>query len=77
MSRVRCVQHPPAADVEPREMSDWQTKLLEKWREDSRKTVQQRETEAAAAEARMKAADEKELYPEEALGFDPYAYWRW
>ena len=40
-------------------MSDWQTKLLEKWREDSRKTVQQRETEAAAAEARMKAADER------------------
>ena len=45
------------------EMSvDWQTKLLNKWRQEFRKTIQQREAEAAAAataaEARMKAADE-------------------
>ena len=43
-------------------MSDWQTKLLEKWREDSRKTLKQREAEmeaaAKAAEARRIALDE-------------------
>ena len=44
-------------------MSDWQQRVLDKWREDSRKTIQQREAEAAAAaaaaEARMKALDER------------------
>ena len=39
-------------------MSDWQTKLLEKWREDSRKTPQQRQAEIEAAEARKSALDE-------------------
>ena len=42
--------------------SNWQTKLLDKWREDIRKPIKQREAEAAAAAdaaaARMKAADE-------------------
>jgi len=48
--------------VEKTPKSDWQTKLLDKWREDFRKPIKQREAEAAAAadaaEARMKAADE-------------------
>jgi len=48
--------------VEKTPTSDWQTKLLDKWREDFRKPIKQREAEAAAAadaaEARMKAADE-------------------
>ena len=42
--------------------SNWQTKLLDKWREDISKPIKQREAEAAAAAdalaARMKAADE-------------------
>jgi len=56
--------------VEKTPMSDWQTKLLDKWREDFRKPIKQREAEAAAAadaaEARMKAADERfyTMYPQ-------------
>jgi hypothetical protein len=51
--------------VEKTPTSNWQTKILEKWREDSRKTPQQRQAEIDAAEARMKAADERfyTMYP--------------
>jgi len=56
--------------VEKTPTSDWQTKLLDKWREDFRKPIKQREAEAAAAAdaaaARMKAADERffTMYPQ-------------
>jgi hypothetical protein len=50
------------AKAEEEKTSNWHTKLLEKWQEDIRKPIKQREAEAAAAadaaEARMKAADE-------------------
>jgi hypothetical protein len=40
-------------------MNDWQQKVLEKWRENSRKTDKQRKADMEAAEAARIALDER------------------